>query len=333
MRTHRLIRSRLGFTLTEMMVSLALVAIIMGASTSLVVVAARALASDQSSAGVDAVTARAATSAVIEDLKVATQIVERTSRSMSMIVPDRNGDGAADTIRYSWSGTRGDPLVRAMNGGTPGIVAANVQSLNFAFLSKTVGRPPPVTSAEQLVAAYAPDENISNGQTFSISSTAQAAGQFRPVLPETCIAWKLNRCEVVLQKKGLLAATATVSLKYADSNGKPTGAVLASGSVALLQILGNSPVWCAINLSPAVELDPTRAVCLIVAADTSEVGGYIYIDNSPTAHASSYMTSADGGVTWTSPTINPLLYFRAHGTITTQERETLDFQPLPSSPQ
>ena len=56
---------------------------------------------------------------------------------MTFTVADRTGDSAADTIRYAWSGVAGDPLTRQINAGTAVTVAANVQSLQLSYDSRS----------------------------------------------------------------------------------------------------------------------------------------------------------------------------------------------------
>jgi hypothetical protein len=55
-----------------------------------------------------------------------------------MTVPDRTGDSVDETIRYSWSGTAGDPLVYQFNGGTSLSLASNVQQFNVSALARSI---------------------------------------------------------------------------------------------------------------------------------------------------------------------------------------------------
>jgi hypothetical protein len=51
------------------------------------------------------------------DLEFALAFSEQTATAMTFTVPDRDGDLLAETIRYAWSGTPGDPLTRQINEG------------------------------------------------------------------------------------------------------------------------------------------------------------------------------------------------------------------------
>jgi len=74
-----------------------------------------------------------------EELRYAVYIIERSDRSIEFAVDDVNGDGETDVIRYEWSGTPGDPLVRTLNHGTPIAVAEDLQDfqLTYRYRSRT----------------------------------------------------------------------------------------------------------------------------------------------------------------------------------------------------
>jgi prepilin-type N-terminal cleavage/methylation domain-containing protein len=135
-RRHRF--ARRGFTLAELVASMAILTILMGAMTSVIVVASHAIPDAE-----DPVQSKLATMDVVEqigrELYYATSITEATATAITFTVPDR-GHGAAgpETIRYAWSGTAGDPLTRQYNGGTAINVSTGVQFFSFS-LSRRVG--------------------------------------------------------------------------------------------------------------------------------------------------------------------------------------------------
>lgn len=126
---------RKGHTLAEVLISTLVVAVIMGGMASVMLMSTRAL---NSSAG-DVSDTGDVMDQIITDLNLAQQFTERTATAVTMKVPDRDGDSQDETIRYSWSGTAGDPLMREYNGGDPVAVAENVHHFNLAYLTKTVG--------------------------------------------------------------------------------------------------------------------------------------------------------------------------------------------------
>ena len=322
-------------TLVELTVSLALVSILVLACGSMLTVAAKAMSNDKSNVGTDATAARAAADMVVDDLKVATAVTEQTARAITMTVPDRDGDGLPETIRYAWSGVAGDPLTRAYNGRAAGTVAANVRALNFGYLSKTVGKPPPVAGAEQTLFAHA---QTIPGQirTQALDANNWAAGSFAPTFAAgdtfATTAWAVTRCQVMLQRNGTSTGTVTVSLQYADATtGFPKGAALQSATLQILTVPTSAPAWTGVSFSSPAALDPAKGVCLVVSyAAIAGSGGYVGYDNANADAATTWLATGNGGANWSAPSGGTkAMQFRAWGTVTTQENDTYAFQPLP----
>jgi prepilin-type N-terminal cleavage/methylation domain-containing protein len=127
-------RRRRGMTLMELVVSLALASLVMGACTGVILLAARSL-------GPSATTASALADGdglalqVSADLATALTITESGAHAVTMTVPARNGDASPETIRYAWSGTAGGDVTRQYNGGTAAVVAHNVYHFDLTYLS------------------------------------------------------------------------------------------------------------------------------------------------------------------------------------------------------
>jgi len=75
---------------------------------------------------------------VMRDSQAATNISELTATAATFTVPDRDGDGDEETIRYAWSGTAGDPLTYQYNGGTVENLAEDVQHFELTYLSRFI---------------------------------------------------------------------------------------------------------------------------------------------------------------------------------------------------
>ena len=124
-----------GHTLMEVILSTAMLCVIMGAVVSTMVIAGRAV--DDNPVKQVAIAGDAAND-VTTDISLAQSITESDANAVTMVVPDRDGDGQAETIRYSWSGTAGDPLMRQYNGGAEAVVASNVHRFNLSYLTTVV---------------------------------------------------------------------------------------------------------------------------------------------------------------------------------------------------
>jgi hypothetical protein len=63
---------------------------------------------------------------------------ERTANAVTFKVPDRTGDELPETIRYSWSGTAGDPLQIEYNGSAPATLVADVNQFDLSYSLRTM---------------------------------------------------------------------------------------------------------------------------------------------------------------------------------------------------
>lgn len=123
-------RARLALTLVEMVVALAITSIIIGAATSIMFVASRALP-DPSDPVVLATDAASALAMLEAEAQCATR-TKLMASAVTITIPDRDGDLAEENIAYRWSGTPGDPLERVEDGVVITLVP-NVQNAVFAW--------------------------------------------------------------------------------------------------------------------------------------------------------------------------------------------------------
>ena len=128
-------RDNKAFTLLEVMISTVIIAMIMLAMTSVMMLAARTLTSSGGDVGLVA----DVIDEINTDLNLAESFSEQTSTAMTFTVPDRDGDGQPETIRYSWSATPGDSIMRAYNGGAEVAIADDVQHFSLDYILHTIG--------------------------------------------------------------------------------------------------------------------------------------------------------------------------------------------------
>ena len=119
---HHLRARRAGLTLAELSVSLAVIATLMVAIASIMVLTGRAVgmtAAQASESRVDDVVATMAS-----EQRMALSVNELTPTSITFTVADRNRDGQPEKISYTLSAN--GKLLRTENGGTSEAVLANV---------------------------------------------------------------------------------------------------------------------------------------------------------------------------------------------------------------
>ena len=129
-RTYKISSAKKGFTLIELMISLILITAMLGA---IWVVYNTAYSVFYGQYGRELIKDR--TSLVFlnmtTELHQALSVTAATATSMTFTA-DLNGDGAVETVQYTWSGIAGDPLNRISGTDTRQAVQS-VSSLAFAY--------------------------------------------------------------------------------------------------------------------------------------------------------------------------------------------------------
>ena len=115
-----MVRSRTGpagFTLMELVTSLAIVGVLMGGMSAAVMISMQAIP-DSKSTVTRLLQGGEITQQILTELREAKYFTERGANAVAFTVADRSGDGSPESIRYAWSGTPGDPLTRQYNHGS-----------------------------------------------------------------------------------------------------------------------------------------------------------------------------------------------------------------------
>ncbi len=132
--------ARSGLTQIEVIISTLVMSILVGTLMGMMLLACKTV----DSTGVlsqRTADARDVAQQMSIDLSLANNFTERTDKAVAFTVPDRDGNGQAEAIRYAWSGAAGDPLTREYNGQGAVVIAEDVHHLDLTYLLKTVAAP------------------------------------------------------------------------------------------------------------------------------------------------------------------------------------------------
>jgi hypothetical protein len=273
---------RPGLSLIELVASLAVMSIVLGGVTASLMIASRAV-DDGNNPRAQLTQNADCLDQLIEELTYAIAITHRSDRMLEFVVADRDADDVNETIRYSWSGTGGDPLTRSYNGAAALIVAENVYAFSLAFHAKEGAPNNPVrvvmvvansgamTSAEsdtaQLLVSYGFQVSvISDHEAQSLfDSTTQAADVFfvRRSINAAQLGNKLNDSliGVVNEHADMVKvfkfasngyATNTTSIDIED-NSHPVTATFSEGLVSL-SLLSRSMVLFLGTTAPGAQV-------------------------------------------------------------------------------
>lgn len=309
--------SRSGHTLIELVTATVSSAMLLAGLGSVMMIANQV--ANTPAASTDRVVASTVVNQLANDLRYATFFVTRTTRALEFVVSDRDGDGAAERIRYEWSGVPGAPLQKTTNGGTPISVVAAVQdfALGYVTASETSAYTPIVESAETLLASHVTSPT---GIPFLVDQNTFLAQRVDPstfaAVPATATSWNLTRVDFYGQRNGS-GENMRIQLRSAgDPNVRPTGEVL--GEVVTLEDnLTAAPGWNSITFSSPIRgLSLTRPYSIVWRGTTGEVGtaGGLYKDSSA---ATGVSESSDAGANWTFDT-GQRVFYRVYGTYYSQ---------------
>ena len=140
-------RRRRAFTLLELLFAMVVMTALMGGLASALMLASRAIPDDASPAAV-AIDAYYAADQIAGELFCAQSFSERTATAITFTVADRDNDTVAETIRYAWTGTPGDPLTRQYNGGTVVNIIDSAYEFDLTYEIASISGTPSVVSVE-----------------------------------------------------------------------------------------------------------------------------------------------------------------------------------------
>lgn len=291
---HRRPNLRPAFTLVEMVVSSVVLAVIMGALGSLFVLLARAFPGAGHPAERTASLA-AAVDELAADVALARSLDAGSATALRFTVPDRDGDGLAETIAYRWSGVDGEPLVKTVNSLLPTTVVPSVRSLTFAYGLRELPTHPNFASGPVVIAG------LDTGATAlrDISATSGHSQFFRPALPAGAGGWSVSRVLLRLEPDATRDGVARVQLRTATAAGLPTATVLAE---ALVEESAMLPVgeFTAIDLA-ATGLAASDGLCIVLLRSSGAGAGRVAVRSTgATAPAPMTYAASTDGAAWTA---------------------------------
>lgn len=304
-------RRRFGFSLIEMVVSLSIVSILLVGMTSAVVLASRALPSNDTPAAATVDSARALHQ-LRDDLRAATELLNRTATSITLHLPDRDGDGRPEVITYAWAGTPGDPLTRVEDGNATIVILGNVNNLALDYVYEKQDTafpgPPGSTSSEQLLSSFE-SSDTANTEDHRLKDDEWLGTIIDPSLPADATAWRITRSLFYGNKQGGSGSTITFELR--GSAGDTPNATI-HDSVTRDESTMSDWDWYETTFdSPDFSASETAAIVLAnYGGGDAGKWNYYAADSAPTQ----MFTSADEGASWDEATGDEELFHYVYGT-------------------
>ncbi len=304
---------RSGHTLMELIAAMVCSGVLLAGLGSVMLIG-RQVAYSPSAASVRTETANVV-SHLADELQYATLLIGQSTRSLEFVIADRDGDGRAERIRYSWSGTSGDPLVKTVNGGTPKTILEAVEEFNASYAIKPETMTLNTTS-ETAEAVLFSNDSVQIGTERDVSTTRHSAqlidaGTLTGV-PANAICWNATKVHFQGRDNSNASETLLVQLRSTGSTyDGPTSEVL--GQVSIPESSLGSMNWKtnAKFPNPVRGLALHRKYMVVWAGVGGDAARLLCTDSTP----SGVFESDDGGATWNYMN-SRRLYYRLHGTYT-----------------
>lgn len=303
-----------GFSLFELVVSVAVMTTIMLGLGSAMLIAGRALPQGENAA-TQTIAASEALERMTAELQYATAVTQRSATLIEFTVPDRSGDGVPETIRYEWAGTPGAPLIRQYNATAPIAVLSDVHEFALAYNMETISTEIPQgnESSEILLVEYNASQDYAN---YPIRNTQWYGQYFHPALPADTINWKVTRVRFYAKRTGPGNGEARVQLQLATAAGLPSGTVLEEKTL-YESALPSEYAQYEMPYSQVAGLPAEQGLCLVFEWVSGQQACELLGQSKNAAQPQlALLRSSNQGQSWTTLT-NQLLLFSVYGTVTT----------------
>jgi prepilin-type N-terminal cleavage/methylation domain-containing protein len=301
---HFQLRDRRGLTLIELVMSLLVFAILMVAVEASLVASTKAIP-DPKSVTSTLSSGAAGVNRLTGELAYALTVTEMSANAITFTVPDRNGDGTPETIRYAWSGVAGDPLTRQFNGGNVEAVVPSVQTLALQYDKTRQAYYTTSDGPETLVFSY---NNTLLSQSISVKSDSNPGEYFIPSLPSRAVSWRVSRVLLSARSGGAVQGSCYVQLRTATPAGTPSNRVL-DQAVLNETTLGSSFSWVTLPFSANSGLDPNAGLCVVLQWTSDAEAAQLQKNTLSLLSSYQYFKGSAGGGSWTVSSLDSLLMY------------------------
>lgn len=291
-------------TLAELSASLAIIATLMVAIGSVMVLTGRAVgisATQAAEVQVDDVVGTFAS-----EHRLALTVTERTPTSITFTVADRDGDGVSETIRYAWSGVAGDPLTRKLNDDPPAVIAKDVKQFRLGYVIQTAAAAAPAAEVESTTDDLVYSYEAGTTSAFAMSTTAWPAQSFVPSLGRPdATSWRVTQVQLMASRSAgsTTGKSWTISLCPSDLlTGKPNILAPIEQTTLTMAALSTTQAWSPVIsfTNAAQNLSPSQRYWIVVSQSLLTTTGSVGFNTASTSTGDPFATSTTSGTIWTT---------------------------------
>jgi hypothetical protein len=313
-------QSRSGMTILELVVSLPTATVLIGAMAMCVTVMMRARSQDDMLFDRNYNLSKALNQ-MTSDIKLATSHVSSSASHLEFVVPDRNGDGLPEQMRYEWGGTSGDnenKILWKYNTSPLSILFEDIGFFNLQ-MNNSLASSAVSNHLRTEVAVLKSLDAYPHGEfrEQAINSSNHIGQFFIPDVPGTGIRWDLGAIRI-MAKAADSNTDGVLQIRVMRSDEltfRPMAPILAEIQIEEWR-LGSTYQWLDLPIAPICWQTQGTPLCITIgyASGTGDVAKIQFLENGTDMPShTNLLTSSNGGVSWTASNESRGLRFYALG--------------------
>ncbi len=224
-----------------------------------------------------------ATGEIADDLTMAFTFNTRTATAIEFTVPDRDNNGSDELIRYEWTGTPGDPLMRTYNAGTSTEVASDVYEFNLKYWTATrsdkTTSATSTTGAETVLASFESWPGIvAIAQDYIVGTSSWVSEYFQVVPPAGATELIFTQARVTMRRDNLFppgSPMVSVGIHPAGTGTEPAAAPIGTPTNVVWTDLPTSYLWHTIPFAGVSATNLATTDYCLVLKGTDAASAYV----------------------------------------------------------
>ena len=316
-RKHRL--TRRGISFVDLVVSLPATAMLIGCLGLCIGLMMKAKTQDenlfQSSYQLTETLSRIST-----DLELATSIASISSDQVEFTVPDRDGDGLPEQIKYQWANAASanpNTLLWSMNGGIQTVLFEDIGGFLLTPRSTVVSGLVPCHQLSEVAILKRLDSLPDcSYKESAISASKVYAQYFIPDLNTANALWDLGKLRLMVKSAGG-TQDGILRVRVTGSSLSQTPSTTIYAEIDILESsLGPNYRWLTIPIAPISRQIASTPLCVTLSSaggtgDIAYVQSFKSTSNMPAN--CSFLSSTNGGASWSNPDPSSGIRLYAYG--------------------
>lgn len=197
------------------------------------------------------------------ELESAIYVSELTASSLAFSMPDRDGDGLAERVRYAWTGASGGALTRQYNGATAETLASGVDLFALTPAYRSVAETYPSVGIEDATESLLVDNySLSGTNDNDVTNSNWLAQHFTTTLPAGSYAWRPTRVRFAARQDSI-PGFSLVQMRPATATLTPTSQILEQYWLTDSSMT-SFYTWQSFSFSSLDPLPSGGAICLVL---------------------------------------------------------------------